>query len=68
MQKKKKKKIQKSLSKVRSRKDFVSGYINIYMITEIGLPRWLSGKEPACQLRRRQDVWVHSLGWEDPLE
>ena len=28
-----------------------------------GLPRWLSGKESACQCRR----WVRSLGQEDPL-
>ena len=27
-------------------------------------PRWLSGKESACQCRRQ----VLSLGWEDPLE
>jgi len=30
-----------------------------------GLPWWLSGKEPACQWRRRR---LDSLGWEDPLE
>ena len=27
----------------------------------LGLPRWHSGKESACQCKR-------SLGWEDPLE
>ena len=26
-----------------------------------------SGKEPACRFRR-QEMWVLSLGWEDPLE
>ena len=29
-----------------------------------GLPRWLTGKEPTCQSRRRGS----SLGQEDPLE
>ena len=29
-----------------------------------GLPRWFSGKESACQCKRR----VQSLGREDPLE
>ena len=32
----------------------------------LGLPRWLSGKESACQCRRLIQVWY--LGWEDPLE
>ena len=32
-----------------------------------GLPRWLSGREPACQCRR-QEMQVQSLGWEDLLE
>ena len=33
------------------------------------LPWWLSGKEYACQCRRRGfDPWVRSLGWKDPLE
>ena len=30
-----------------------------------GLPWWLSGKEPAC---RRQETWLRTLGWEDPLK
>ena len=30
----------------------------------IMLPRWLRGKESACQAGE----WVQSLGWEDPLE
>ena len=30
----------------------------------LGLPWWLSGKEPTCKCRRQ----VGSLGWEDPLE
>ena len=32
-----------------------------------GLPRWLSGKEPTCQCRRRETP-LQSLGWEVPLE
>ena len=28
------------------------------------LPRWLSGKESVPM----QEMWVQSLGWEDPLE
>ena len=31
-----------------------------------GLPRWLSGKEPETQ--ELQEMWVRSLGQEDPLE
>ena len=31
-----------------------------------GLLWWLSGKEPTCQ--DMQEMWVQSLGWEDPLE
>ena len=32
-----------------------------------GLPRWLSGKEFACQCRRYRTQVFHP-GWEDPLE
>ena len=32
-----------------------------------GIPKWLSGKESACQCRR-QGTWVQSLGQEDPRE
>ena len=35
--------------------------------TEILIPRWRSGKESICQCRE-QEMWVWSLGWEDPLE
>ena len=31
----------------------------------VGLPRWLSSKEPACQ--ETQETRVRSLGQEDPL-
>ena len=33
-----------------------------------GLPRWLSGKEFACQCRRERETWVEFLCQEDPLE
>ena len=32
-------------------------------------PMWCSGKESACQCRRRKRWgWVQSLGWDDSLE
>ena len=34
----------------------------------LGLPRWLSGKEPTCSWQETQGMRVQSLGWEDPLE
>jgi len=35
-------------------------YVDLY----IGLPRWLSGKESACQCRRhRFDPWVRKIPW-----
>ena len=39
-------------------------------ITKIheGFSRGASGKEPACQCRRRRRWWVQSLGGKDPLE
>ena len=43
-------------------------YIQLNNWTElkyrIGLPRWLSGKN----LPAKQETWVQSFGWEDPLE
>ena len=35
-------------------------------ITKKGLPRGITGKEPANQCRRHE-TQVQSLGWEDPL-
>ena len=35
--------------------------------TIYGFPFGTGGKEPACQCRRRE-IWVPSLGLEDPLE
>ena len=32
-----------------------------------GLPRWLSGSV-VKNLPAKQETWVQSLGWEDPLE
>ena len=36
--------------------------------TPVGLPRWLSDKESACQCQKTQEMQVLSLGQEDPLE
>ena len=30
--------------------------------------RVFSGKESACQMQETQEIWVGSLGGEDPLE
>ena len=35
--------------------------------TRTGFPGGTSGKEPACQ-GRRCEMWVWSLGWDDPLK
>ena len=34
----------------------------------MGFPGSTSGKEHACRCRRFKEMWVQSLGWEDPLE
>jgi len=38
---------------------------NVYIW--LGLPRWLCGKEPACQCRRHKrrkfDAWVRKIPW-----
>ena len=36
-----------------------------YESVSVILPRWLSGKESACNVG---EIWVRSLGQEDPLE
>ena len=33
-----------------------------------GLPRWPSGKVIHLAVQKTQEMWVHSLGHEDPLE
>ena len=33
-----------------------------------GLPRSSSGKKKKSTYQETQDMWVQSLGWEDPLE
>ena len=33
-----------------------------------GFPRWLSGKRIRLPMQKTQEMWVRSLGWEDPLE
>ena len=40
----------------------------IVYIYLLGLPRWLSGKESACQCRRLQEMEVQCLGQEEPLK
>jgi len=45
-------------------------FLYLYLLSVIvvmGLPRWLSGKESACQCKRRRRLGS-SLGQEDPLE
>ena len=37
------------------------------LIRDLGLPGGANGKEPTCQCRRHE-MWVLSLGREDPLE
>ena len=37
-------------------------------LTEEGLPWWLSSKESSCSVGDLQEMWVLSLGQEDPLE
>ena len=37
------------------------------LVSSLGFPGGARGKELACQ-SRRQETWVRSLGWEDPLE
>ena len=45
------------------------GYLFYYSLKSVyGLPRWLSGEESAWQCKEAQEIWVWSLGQEDPLE
>ena len=42
--------------------------IFLWVLTKkVGLPQWLSGKEPSCKAGAAGDV-VQSLGWDNPLE
>ena len=34
----------------------------------VGLARWPSVKQSACQYKEMQEMWVQCLGWKDPLE
>ena len=47
--------------------DFASVVPFTYSLTTKGVPRWLSGKESACQYRRhrrfRFDFWVEEIPW-----
>jgi len=39
-------------------------YLYLSLYTDRGIPRWLSGKESACQCRRcRLDPWVGKILW-----
>ena len=41
----------------------------VYMDTYIaGLLRWCIGKKICLPMQETQEMWVLSLGWEDPLE
>ena len=53
---------------VRHGRKFQEGGDICMHIADSGLPRWLSSKESACQLKETKEMWVQSLGWEDPLE
>ena len=49
----------------------ISSALNIFheVIDFMGLPRWLIGKESACNaVQETQEIRVQFLGWEDPLE
>ena len=44
---------------------------NMYVIKDtlyMGFPSGASGKESVCQCRRHKELWIQSLGQEDPLE
>ena len=43
-------------------KEFCFAYV------DMGFPGGAGSKEPTCQCRRRKEIWVQSLGQEDPLE
>ena len=44
-----------------------SSHVRPLIFPESHIPDGAGGKEPACQCRR-QETWIQSLGWEDPLE
>ena len=58
-------KITKQTETIRKRSYF---YKYIHTHTHMGFPRSTSGKERACQFGSYKEVWVQSLGPEDPLE
>ena len=45
----------------------VGGVFCLHVETFWGFPGGAIGKEPTCHCRRHE-MWVRSLGWEDPLE
>ena len=38
-------------------------YVTQLGLTQLGLPRWLSGKESTCQCRCRFNPWVGKISW-----
>ena len=43
-------------------------FIYMYIYVHPGLPQWLSSKENSPAMQETQEMWVWSLGGEDPLE
>ena len=51
-------------SSFRTIHDIDSGLFYVWLYWSLGLPRWPSGKESACQCRRRRfDPWVRKIPW-----
>jgi len=40
----------------------------VEIIQLLGLPRWLSGQKTQLLMQNLYEIWVRSLGWENPLE
>ena len=48
---------------------FIKIYKGFLLLTNQGLPRWISGKESVCPpLQEMQETWIRSLGQEDTLK
>ena len=39
-----------------------------FVFNSLGLPRWLLGRRTCLPMQEMQEMWVWSLGWENPLE
>ena len=54
----------KGLQRVRHDWSDLAQHAHYYLIQDLGLPWWLSGKEFTCQCRRhRLDPWVRKMPW-----